>query len=178
MKRQDTLDDAASADQIAETSGQELPQDPAGDAEDGAASTLAELTQARERIATLQEGLSGAQLAHQSAAAEADDLRLQLDAARTQARDAARKYREARLSAMPEIPPEIVPESDDILEIERGLETARRLVVRVRESVQEEARTARVPAGAPPRRAPDISSLSAAEKIRLGLEQLSEKSGR
>jgi hypothetical protein len=112
------------------------------------------------------------------AAVEAAELRAQLEAARVRAGEAAAKYREARLASAPEVPAELVPEGDDIAEIEERFEAARRLVSEVQERLRAEAeaqaRSARVPAGAPVRRAPDLSSLSAAEKIRMGLRIKSE----
>jgi hypothetical protein len=115
----------------------------------------------------------------EAAAAEALDLRTQLEEAQTQRREAALKYREARLAAAPDVPPELVPEADDIAEIERGMDAALRLVTQVRERVQQSqaSQPPRVPAGSPARRAPDLLSLSASEKIRVGLERLSEAGG-
>ena len=76
----------------------------------------------------------------------------------------------------------MVPESEDLEEIDRGLEEAQRVVGQVREKLQEEAleaaRTFRVPAGSPPQRAADVSSLSPNEKIKLGLQQAAEREGR
>ena len=134
-----------------------------------------------ETIAALQAELEAARAAEQAAVSDAQELRGSLDAAQAQVRDAAGRYREARLTAAPEVLPELVPESDDIAEIDRGMDAALRLVSHVREQARHEATTPapaalRVPAGAPSRRAADLSSLSAAEKIRVGLESLSETS--
>jgi hypothetical protein len=72
------------------------------------------------------------------------------------------------------VPAELVPESEDVREIEERFEAARRLVgdvqERLRAEAEAQARQARVPAGAPVRRGPDLSALSATEKIRWGLE--------
>jgi hypothetical protein len=130
------------------------------------------------RAAALESELAEARAA---AATEAAELRAQLEASRARAREAAVKYREARLASAPEVPAELVPESDDIAETEERFEAARRLVSEVQERLRAEAeaqaRQARVPAGSPVRRAPDLSSLSAAEKIRMGLEAR-ERDGR
>jgi hypothetical protein len=130
--------------------------------------------EADERIAALEGELAAARSESESISAEASDLRAQLDTARAQMLEAALKYREARLSAAPDVPEELVPESPDIAEIDTRFEAAQRIVRQVRENAQQDARTARVPAGAPTRRAPDPSSLSPTEKIRLGLERLAE----
>ena len=110
---------------------------------------------------------------------EAAELRSQLDTARGQARTAALRFREALLRTDPDVPPEMVPESDEIEGIELMFDRAQRIVAQVKEQALEEAqRSARVPAGSPARRAPDLSALSASEKIRMGLESLSEREGR
>jgi hypothetical protein len=91
------------------------------------------------------------------------------------------KYRETRLASAPEVPAELVPEAEDIAEIEERFEAVRRLVGEVQERLREEARqaagSARVPAGSPVRRAPDLSSLPATEKIRMGLEAREREGG-
>ena len=141
-----------------------------------------EIAALKEAVATLEADLDAARAAQQSASSEALDLRASLEAAHAQSRDAVMKYREARLAAAPEVPPELVPDSGDISEIDRGMETALQLVSHIRERAQQDAlessATTRVPAGAPPRRAPDLSSLSASEKIHMGLERLSDHNGR
>jgi hypothetical protein len=110
---------------------------------------------------------------------EAAELRSQLDTAKAQARTAALRFREALLRTDPDVPPEMVPESDEIEGIELMFDLAQRIVAQVKEQALEEAqRSARVPAGSPARRAPDLSALSASEKIRMGLESLSEREGR
>jgi hypothetical protein len=109
---------------------------------------------------------------------ETAELRSQLDATRAQARTAALRFREALLRTDPDVPPEMVPESDEIEGIELMFDLAQRLVAQVKEQAREEAqRSARVPAGSPARRAPDLSALSASEKIRMGLESLAERGG-
>ena len=179
MERHDALDGAAFADQYADDQHQEQAlQDPTTDHGDEASSATVDLAEALERISALEGELAVVRTAHESAVAETLQLHEELDAARTQVRAATDGYRQARLAAAPSVPPEMVPESDNILEIDRGLENAERLVNLVRESVQQEllatARQAPIPAGSPARREPDLSSLSAAEKIRVGLQRLSE----
>ena len=60
---------------------------------------------------------------------------------------------------------------DDIEAVDASLIAARDLVGRVRTHIETEAHASRVPAGAPPRTAPDYSALSPEQKIRLGLQQ-------
>jgi len=179
MTRRNTGDQGAddrTADGLAEI---EALQAAAAEAVARAESATGELAETKGRVSALEAELADTQSARES---EASELRSLLDAARAQVRDAAVKYREARLAASPEVLPELVPESEDIAEVERGFEAAGRLVSQVRERIEEASqartRSARVPAGAPPRKAADMSSLSAAEKIRMGLERLSDSGGR
>lgn len=82
------------------------------------------------------------------------------------------RYREALLRAHPEVPAELLHgETPD--EVEAALEAARAMVERVRRWWGERTEAPRVPVGAPPRRAPDLSGLTAREKILLGLAQRS-----
>ena len=50
-----------------------------------------------------------------------------------------------------------------------SLGAAREIIGRVRAQMEEQAQSTRVPAGAPARAAPDLSAMSAEEKIRFGL---------
>jgi hypothetical protein len=88
------------------------------------------------------------------------------------------KYREAKLAAAPEVPPDLVPASETLAEIDEGFEAAQRVVSQLRERMAEERQSARVPVGSPVRRAPDLSALSPSEKIRMGLRDLAEREGR
>src|SRR4030067_1073318 len=87
-----------------------------------------------------------------------------------EALETAPRYRVARLASAPDVPPEMVPESEDLEEIDLGFVEAQRLVGQLREKLQEEAleaaRAFRVPAGSPPRRDGVVSSLSPGEKIK------------
>lgn len=130
---------------------------------------------AAARAATLEEKLSQAEaeFARAASASEAE-----LSEARSQLREAAGKYREARLASAPDVPQDLVPLAESLAEIDEGFEAAQRVVSRLRERMQEERQAARVPVGSPARRAADLSGLSATEKIKLGLQQLSEREGR
>ena len=141
---------------------------------------LQEVEALRAAVATLESELAGAIEWRESAAAEALELRRQLEGAQAYAGEAATKYRQARLAAAPDVPPELVPETTDITEIDHSMEAALRVVTQVQERVQRAlaSEPPRVPAGSPARRTPDLSSLSAAEKIRVGLERLADHNGR
>lgn len=130
----------------------------------------------------LEAELAEVQALRESASGELTQAQAELTSVRDRLREAAVKYREARLAAAPEIPQDLVEAAEEIPEIDRQFESAQRVVSRLRKKMEEEEReqrrSARVPAGSPQRRAPDLSSLSATEKIRLGLERLAEREGR
>jgi len=120
---------------------------------------------------TARAELAEAAAARESVQSELTRTRDDLDATRSQLRAAAARYRDVKLASQPELPPEMVPEADSIDEIDASCEGAQRVVNRLREKLDEDRRSARVPAGSPPRRPQDLSGLSPAEKIRLGLEE-------
>ena len=124
----------------------------------------------------------GEEMDDRLAEAQAQIESLQTAAADAEARarlpKAAVKYREAKLASAPDVPHDCVPQAESLAEIDEGFEAARRVVGELRERMQEERQSARVPAGSPVRRALDLSSLPAAEKIKLGLRELSECEGR
>ncbi|MEK7778141.1 MAG: hypothetical protein AAB303_05905 [Chloroflexota bacterium] len=95
---------------------------------------------------------------------------VELQALRHQLASATARYRQALLSAAPEIPEELVngitPE-----EVEASLARARQMVERIRSRIEAQIAEQRVPTGAPIRSAPDISGLSAQEKIAYALSQ-------
>jgi hypothetical protein len=91
-------------------------------------------------------------------------------AAEAQGREAAIRYREVALAREPDLPADLVS-GESVPEVEASLERARQTVAQVRQHLDQQAQTLRVPTGAPARSEPDFSELSAAEKIRLGLRR-------
>jgi hypothetical protein len=81
------------------------------------------------------------------------------------------RYRDALLASAPEVPPEMV-QGESAVALEEAFSRARDLVEQVRRQVEARVARERVPAGAPTRGAPDLSGLSAQEKVRMGLQQL------
>ncbi len=157
MSKQD-LDEAQLKEQLVEAQAQiEALQSAAADATARASTARAELAEAAT--------------ARDSARGELTQLQAELTEVRSQLREATVKYREMRLATVPEMPAELVPATESLEDIDRGFEAAQRVLSQVREKMQEEQKPSRVPVGAPQRRAPDLSGLSAAEKIRLGLQE-------
>ena len=149
------------------------------DAEARAATALEELTGAREGRSDLETRLAEALAARETAEGELARTRSEADEARTHLAEAALKYREAKLASAPEIPQELVPAAESLTEIDEAFDAARLVAAQLRERIEEERQSARVPVGSPTRRGPaDLSALSTSEKIRLGLQQLSERETR
>ena len=94
----------------------------------------------------------------------------ELSTAREQVRESAARYREALLSASPEVPADMVS-GESVEEVEASLAAARQTVAQVRQHLESQAQAGRVPAGAPPRSGAELSALTAEEKIRRGLER-------
>ncbi|MCX5994652.1 MAG: hypothetical protein NTV59_01435 [Chloroflexi bacterium] len=83
---------------------------------------------------------------------------------------AVAKYRAAVLASAPSIPQELV-KGESLDEIDTSLELARGIVSKVRQQLEVEAESNKVPAGAPPRMPQDLSALSPAEKIAYALRK-------
>ena len=92
----------------------------------------------------------------------------EVDALRHQLTSATARYREALLTAAPEIPAELVTGATPE-EVEASLAQARGMVERIRSNLEAQLAEQRVPTGAPIRSAPDVSALSARDKIAYAL---------
>ena len=135
----------------------------AADREARAAHLESQLTEVRQELA---------QAAEQAEAREQElsALRERSGALTGQVRGAAERYRELVLRQSPELPEELVT-GDSVEEIEAALERARETVSKVQGHLESQAQATRVPVGAPVRSAPDLSGLSAEQKIAAGLRQ-------
>jgi chromosome segregation ATPase len=101
-------------------------------------------------------------------ATEVESLRSAVELARQEARAAVQRVRSSVLEREPELPAELV-QGETVPDLDAAIERARQTVTQVRQHLEQQAQSRRVPAGAPVRGAPDTSSMSAAEKIRSGL---------
>jgi DNA repair exonuclease SbcCD ATPase subunit len=133
------------------------------DAEAAASTRGEELATLRQRVAEQETRLA-------EYGAELDDTRGAYETQGGQLRDAVARLRQALLEREPHLPGDIVT-GETVAELDAAIETARQTVAQVRQHLEQQAQTLRIPAGAPARAGPDVSSLSAAEKIRLGLRQ-------
>jgi chromosome segregation ATPase len=154
----------------------ETLQASAADAEARATTARAELKAAAEAQAEVIARLESAEAERDAAQGRIAEREAAGDGLRGQLREAAVKYRAARLAAAPDVPQDLVPELETIEEIDREFESAVRVVGQLREKLEREAAEqkprGRVPVGAPARRQQDLSSLSPGEKIRIGLQRL------
>ncbi len=129
-------------------------------------SLQAAVADAEARAATEADRVTSAQSEEETARAESERLSARL-------RETALKYREARLTAAPHIPADLVT-GEEMEEIDEQLAAAERVVSEMQERMEKERRqeSPPIPAGSPVRRAPDYSALPAGEKIKLGLQHL------
>ena len=131
-------------------------------------SLQAAVADAEARAATEADRVASVQSEQEAVRAESERLSARL-------RETALKYREARLTAAPHIPADLVT-GEEMEEIDEQLTAAERVVSEMQERMEKERRqeSPPIPAGSPVRRAPDYSGLPAAEKIKLGLQHLSD----
>jgi len=101
-----------------------------------------------------------------------DKLRAQLQNQDASLQEAVQAYRAAILEANPLILPEMV-DGATLADIQASLKNAQKLVERVRENIEPPPKGTppEIPAGAPGRVEPDLSTLSPDELIRRGLEK-------
>jgi hypothetical protein len=79
-------------------------------------------------------------------------------------------YKTLITKANPDVLPEMLT-GESIEDLDASLGKARELIGKIKTGLETQNKAARVPAGAPQRGAPDTSSLSPREKIRLGMEK-------
>jgi SMC interacting uncharacterized protein involved in chromosome segregation len=99
---------------------------------------------------------------------ELDGLKQALDETAKAISEAVAAYKEIIVQTNPGVLPELVS-GDTIEEVRDSVKNARAIMDRVRQEMEAEAAKTRIPAGAPQRSAPDLSGLSAREKIQHGL---------
>jgi len=172
MARRTLIEDGDLDERLEEARAQiESLQAAAADAEARAATV-------REELEAARDARTAAEAAREETDGELARLRLEVKGVRSRLAEAAVKYREAKLASAPEVPQDLVPPAESLAEIDEGFEAARWVVGQLRERMQEERQSARVPVGSPPRRGPDLSALSSSEKIKVGLRELSERGER
>jgi len=101
---------------------------------------------------------------------EIEDLRSTVAEAQAATREAVQRVRQSVLDREPDLPQELVG-GESVAELDEAVSRARQTVAQVRQHLEQQAQSLRVPAGAPVRGGPDVSGLTAGEKIRAGLKQ-------
>ena len=122
------------------------------------------------QLSELRQELGQSQSAVEAREQELAGTREQVETLRSQVRSSAQRYREAVLQQSPELPGELVT-GETVEEVDEAIERARATVSKVRGHLESQAQAGRVPVGAPARSGPDLSAMSAEEKIRFGLQQ-------
>ena len=157
-------------EQLAAAQGDlERLQEKLAEAEARAASRESESHELRRQVESFRAQAGERQAAVESLTGEVDSLKQALAQAGDRTREAAGRYRDALLQREPDLPADLVG-GDTVEEVDEAVARARQTVAQVRQHIEQQAQSLRVPAGAPVRGEPDTSSLSASEKIRLGLE--------
>ena len=148
---------------------QDAPENEINNLEQASATLRLELKAGADKIAGLEKILAEKEI-------EIACLRQSVDeAARTSTRlsgevsKAVAAYKELVGQANPGPVADMV-KGATIAEINESLKSARALVEKVRQDIGAETARVRVPAGAPMRTAPDLSALSAREKIKYSIE--------
>jgi len=141
-------------------------QEPEGEKpEQSEALRIAELedlvTQKEEEIAKAMARISELE----QAVAEAEE---KLAATSNSLAEAVASYKTMLIQTNPEVLEELIS-GDTIESINDSLEKAKTLIGRVRQGLEAEISTAKIPAGAPQRTPPDLSALSPREKIQYAI---------
>ncbi len=113
-----------------------------------------DITERDNRIASLEQSLT-----------ESEERQKQLEENLSLA---VTSYRQTVISANPDIPEELI-KGESLEAVEQSLASARKLVDKVKQGLEAEAMQNRFPGGAPARTAPDLSALSAKEKIQYAI---------
>lgn len=127
-----------------------------------------ELVRANARITELEEAVSGRDVDIVALEQSINELEEKRAATEDSLVEAVTSYRNMIAQANPDIVEELI-NGDTIEALNESLEKARRLIGRVRQGLETEIALAKVPAGAPERRPPDLSALSPREKIQYAI---------
>jgi hypothetical protein len=139
-------------------------------ADANATTQATETTGLRRQISQAREQLMQQETSLATQVSENDTLRVSVEGVTIALRAAAGRYRDLVLATQPDLPEDLVA-GDTVEDIDAAVARARQTVAQVRQHLEQQAQALRVPAGAPARGGPDPSTLTPAEKIRLGLRQ-------
>jgi len=148
--------------------GDEESRDEVGEQVTPPAERGEELVLANARIVELEETVSDRDSEVASLKKYVAELEGMLSTSRDSLGEAVSRYRDVVIQASPGVLEELVS-GESIALIDESLRKAKNLIGKVREGLEAEVSLARVPAGAPERRLPDLSALSPREKIQYGI---------
>mgnify|MGYP001567121576 CR=1 FL=1 len=129
--------------------------------------SLAQMEAERDGARQLETDLRGAIMGQEERLKAQDETMATL---RGRLAEAVGRYRALVIAQTPEVPEELV-QGESIEEVDASLVAARGMVVRIQSHLSQQARSIRVPLGAPLRSVPDLSLLSPREKIAHGLSR-------
>jgi chromosome segregation ATPase len=127
-----------------------------------------ELARASARIAELDETVLGRDGEIASLKQSLTETEEKLAATNDSLAGAVASYKSMVIQTNPDVVEELIS-GDTIESVNESLEKARSLIGRVKQGLETEIASGRVPAGAPERRSPDLSALSPREKIQYGI---------
>ncbi len=127
-----------------------------------------ELAKANVRLEELEQVVAGKESEIATLKQAKDELEGRLATLSNTMAEAVASYRAMVVEANPEVIEELVT-GDTIESINESLVKAKALVSKVRQGVEAEILSTRVPAGAPERTLPDLSALSPREKIKYAI---------
>jgi len=148
--------------------GEHESQDEVGEQVTLPAESEKEMVLANARIVELEETVLDRDGEVASLKKYVTELERMLSGSRDSLIEAVFRYRDSVIQASPGVLEELVS-GDSIASIDESLQKAKNLIGKVREGLEAEVSLARVPAGAPERRSPDLSALSPREKIQYGI---------
>jgi uncharacterized coiled-coil protein SlyX len=148
--------------------GDEESRNEAGEQVTPPAEREEEMALANARIVELEKTVSDRDGEVASLKKYVTELEEMLSGSRDSLVEAVSRYRDSVIQASPGVLEELVS-GDSIALIDESLRKAKNLIGKVREGLEAEVSLARVPAGAPERRSPDLSALSPREKIQYGI---------
>jgi len=122
-----------------------------------------------ERIASLEASLAERDTSLAEAVRENDTLKKDFAALDAAHREAVVEYRRLAVNSNPIFNPEMLA-GNSIAEINAAMARVTDLAAKVRSRIEADIKAVSVPAGAPERSGPDISGLTAREKIRHAIE--------
>jgi chromosome segregation ATPase len=146
---------------MVEESGAESPSGGDNGPEEDLAKLNARVTELEQVVAGKDDEIAGLRQTGQ-------ELEKRLTTLNDSLSKAVASYKAAVVRANPEVIEELIT-GDTIQSIEESLDRAKELVSKVRRGVESEISLAKVPAGAPERTSPDLSTLSPREKIQYAI---------